>query len=108
MDIMVTFEWDPPSGNGPGVVVDNYIITIIPEPVSHNISNNVSSTLDQWSVILDYNVIYTATIVAQNCAEESESVLLSNIKYGRKIPLHYILLHIQYSVHTNTNAMCRL
>ena len=81
MNITVSFEWDPPPGSGPEVIVDNYTITIIPEPVSHNISNTAYST--ELSVILNYNVIYTATVAAQNCAGESESVVLSNIEYGK-------------------------
>ncbi len=75
------FEWNPPAGNGPEAVVDNYTITILPNPISHPISNVVYST--SWNVTLDYNVIYDATITAQNCAGESEPVVLTNIEYGK-------------------------
>ncbi len=75
------FEWDSPLGSGPEAVVDNYTISILPMPVSHPISNVVYST--SWNVTLDYNVIYNATITSQNCAGESEPVVLTNIRYGK-------------------------
>ncbi len=74
------FDWNPPIGSGPEAVVENYIISIRPMPVSYPISNVVNST--SWNVTLDYNVIYNATITAQNCAGESEPVIITNIQYG--------------------------
>ncbi len=74
------FEWDPPPGSGPEAIVDNYTITITPAPVSHPISNAVASSLN---VTLDYNVIYTATVTAVNCAGDSDILVLSAIEYGK-------------------------
>ena len=81
MDTTVKFEWDPPPGSGPEAIVDNYTITITPAPVSHPISNVV--TTSPWNVTLDYNVIYTATIAAVNCAGDSDILVLSTIEYGK-------------------------
>ncbi len=77
MDIEVVFVWDPQTGVA---VVDNYTISVLPTSISHPISNLVYST--SWNVTLDYNVIYNATITAQNCAGESEPFVLTNIQYG--------------------------
>ena len=81
MNIIVLLDWDPPTGSATEAVVDNYTISILPMPVSHPISNVVYST--SWNVTLDYNVIYNATITSQNCAGESEPVVLSIIQYGK-------------------------
>ncbi len=81
IDNTVTFEWDPPPGIGPEAIVDNYTISIIPKPLSHPIlSVGLSSP---WNVTLDYNVNYRATIVAVNCAGESDSLGLNIIEYGK-------------------------
>ncbi len=80
IDTTVMFEWDPPNGSGPEAVVENYIISILPMPDSHPISNVVNTT--SWNVTLDYNVVYNATITAQNCAGKSEINVLTNIQYG--------------------------
>ncbi len=74
------FEWDPPLGIGPEAIVDNYTITITPEPVSHPISNEVLAS--PWNVTLNYNVIYTATITAVNCNGDSDILTLFSIEYS--------------------------
>ena len=79
-NITVTFEWDPPQGSGPEVVVDYYRIAISPAPLSHPSINSVNSSA--WNVTLDYNTPYTANITAVNCAGESSSYSLENIEYG--------------------------
>ncbi len=81
MDINVMFEWDPPPGSGPEAIVDNYTITITPAPVSHPISNVIVAP--PLNVTLDYNVIYTATVTAVNCAGDSDILVLSSIEYGK-------------------------
>ena len=81
MDNTVMFEWDPPPGSGPEAIVDNYTITITPAPVSHPISNVVITS--PWNVTINYNVIYTATISAVNCAGDSPSLTLSAIEYSK-------------------------
>ena len=75
------FEWDSPAGSGPEAIVDNYTITVNPMPVSHPISNVVIST--PWNVTLSYNVIYTATIRAVNCAGESNTSTLPGVEFGK-------------------------
>ncbi len=77
------FEWDSPGGSGPEAIVDNYTITVNPTPVSRPISNVVLSS--PWNVTLSYNVIYTTTITAVNCAGESNTFTLQGIEYGKKI-----------------------
>ena len=53
-----------------------------PRPLSHPISNLV--LLPPWNVTLDYNVIYIASIIAVNCAGESEAAELPEyIEYGK-------------------------
>ena len=80
-DATVTFTWDPPPGSGPEAIVDSYTITITPMPVSHPITNVVTSS--PWNVTLDYNETYTATIIAVNCAGESSPFILPNIEYSK-------------------------
>ncbi len=80
MDSTVMFEWDPPPGNGPEAIVDNYTIIISPAPISHPASNVVRAS--PWNVTLDYNVMYTATIIAMNCAGGSDVLILSGIEYS--------------------------
>ena len=94
----VTFDWDPQQGVGPEVIVDYYKIIISPTPLSHTRINLVESS--PWNVTLGYNTMYTANIIATNCAGESGSLLLSGINYGNtlfcsiKINGISILLHI--------------
>ncbi len=75
------FEWDLPPGSGPEAIVDNYTITITPAPVSHPVSNVVKAS--PWNVTLNYNVIYTATITAVNCAGDSFSYKSRDILYSK-------------------------
>ncbi len=77
----VTFDWDPPSGSGPEGVVDNYTILIMPKPISSPQSNVVTAA--PWNVTLNYNIEYSATISATNCAGASESFSLQNIEYSK-------------------------
>ena len=82
-NITVIFEWDPPQGLGPEVVVDYYRITISPAPLSHPSINSVNSSV--WNVTLNYNTPYTANATAVNCAGESTSVALEDIEFGNFI-----------------------
>ena len=90
----VMFEWDSPGGSGPEAIVDNYTITVNPMPVSHPISNVVLSS--PWNVTLSYNVIYTATITAVNCAGQSNTVTSSGIEYGKLKLLCTIMQQLTY------------
>lgn len=77
-DSTATFEWDPPQGRGPEVVVDYYMISITPGPLSHNIVDSLI-----WNVSLHYNTAYIVNITAINCAGESETSVLTGIEYGK-------------------------
>ena len=79
-NITVMFEWDGPQGSGPEAIVDDYIITITPSPLSPSAITVVGNSPS--NVTLRFNVIYIATITAVNCAGESPSYQLQNIEYG--------------------------
>lgn len=76
LDATVTLTWDPPQVSGP---VDYYRITVMPRPLSHPISNRISSP--PWNVTLDYNVFYTVNVSAMNCAGESATSAF-DFEYG--------------------------
>ncbi len=82
MDTTVLFEREQLTGIGPEAIVDSYIIEIMPLSISHPISNIINSTA--FNVTLNYNVVYTATIIAVNCAGESNSFELTDIEYGKQ------------------------
>lgn len=79
----ITFEWNPPPGNGVQTVVDKYVFAIYPQLLSSTTSNFVYST--NLTVTQEYNVDYTATLIAVNCAGESDPVTLSNVKFSKLI-----------------------
>ena len=88
-NVTVTFVWDPPQGMGPEVIVDYYLVSISPRPLSHPIVNRVYSS--PWNVTVDYNTVYTANITAVNCVGQSANVSsLQHIRYLGK-PDSYIL-----------------
>lgn len=68
-DFTVQFDWDEPIGSGAATVVDNHIITISPTPLN---SPGISIVPGLSLVaVLDYNVDYTVSIYAENCAGSS-------------------------------------
>ena len=78
-DIGVQFEWDPPQGSSLEVV-DYYSVTITTRLTStSSLKYTVYSTT--LRVILDYNVKYTVSVAAVNCAGESSPVL-KDIEFG--------------------------
>ena len=79
----VTLEWDLPQGSGAEAIVDFYNISITPRPLSHPKWNAVYSA--PWNVTLSYNVEYTVTITAVNCAGESNTVVLPNVEYSKSL-----------------------
>lgn len=82
-DLTITFEWDSPRGDGPEVIIDRYIITITPRPLSSYEVSILPGSYLIWNVTLDYNTSYTATITAENCAGQSETLVHpSTIEYG--------------------------
>ena len=86
-NLTVIFLWDEPQGSGPQIIVDNYIITISPSPLSPSYSNILPNVPLALNVTLSYNVLYTmATITASNCAGESETLEYPNtFRYGTKL-----------------------
>ena len=80
LNYTISLQWNPPEGSGPAAVVDKYILSLTPKSVSHPIFNEIYSTI--WSVTLNYNTVYTATITAVNCAGESKTLVLPDIQYS--------------------------
>ena len=83
LNTTVAFEWDPPQGSGPERVVNNYTISITPRPVSHPIVSVVTSRF--LNVTLNYNVEYTATVIAENCAGISSETVIRDIEYCKQV-----------------------
>ncbi len=75
----VGLQWNRLDGNGPEAIVNHFIVSIRPMSFSHPIDNFVFTTL---IVLLEYNVRYNASVIAFNCAGESEPVYITNIEYG--------------------------
>ena len=73
-NIIITFSWDPPQGSGVTTIVDDYIISISPKPLSHPITNILNST--SINVTLEYNEEYTVLLEAVNCAGKSDAIFL--------------------------------
>ena len=78
-NINVTFEWDLPQGGGPEVVIDYYLLSVFPRPLSQPITANISRSLLSWEVTVEYTVIYSANITAINCAGGSETAILPTV-----------------------------
>ncbi len=79
-NIRVFFEWEPPLGIGPGYFIQGYNVSIVTE--SSYISYNFTYAITNLNVTLNYNVEYTASVVAINCAGESLPLILSDILFG--------------------------
>ena len=81
MNTTLVFEWDPPQGSGPETIVDNYIISIFPLPLSHPSLNMVLTP--PWNVTLSHNVAYNITIAAVNCAGVSNRFIFDETEYSK-------------------------
>ena len=77
--VFVNTEWDLPQGSGPEDVMDSYNITITTIPISEPISNLTQFT--EFSLSVNYNVEYTITLFAMNCAGESSPTTI-NLEFG--------------------------
>ena len=75
-NVTVTFQWEPPQGGGPQAVVDYYLLSVFPQPLSQPIIGNISGTLISWDVTMQYNTRYSANVTAVNCAGNSETAVL--------------------------------
>ena len=69
-EAIVSAEWDPPADNG-GRNELNYTVNISP---STQLPSNMVVTSTNVNVTADYNVNYTLSIVATNCAGNSATV----------------------------------
>ena len=61
------------------MVVDYYLLSVFPTPLSQPTTANVSGTLLSWDVTVEYNRNYSANITAVNCAGDSETALLPTV-----------------------------
>lgn len=80
MDTTITLEWDLPQGSGPETIVDSYIISISPSPLSHPAVNWI--LFSPWNVTLAHNITYSINISAVNCVGESATFVLPNLEYS--------------------------
>ena len=78
-NVFVNTEWDLPQGSGPEDVLNSYNITITTIPISDPISNLTQFT--EFSLSANYNVEYTITLFAMNCAGESSPTTI-NFEFG--------------------------
>jgi hypothetical protein len=82
LNTTVTFTWDPPPGTGVKTILDNYVLSVVPQSLSHPASNFVYS--DIINVTLKYNLEYTATLIAVNCAGNSNPpAILTNLEFSK-------------------------
>ena len=82
MESTVTIEWNqPPRNLSPAAVVDEYIISFLPAPVSHPTMNVLSSP--PFNVTLSHNTLYGINLTAVNCAGESETFVSSGMQISK-------------------------
>ena len=80
-NITITFEWDPPQGSGPEVIVDSYEISVTPSPLSYSTPVTINSTT--WNTTLNFNIAYVATIISINCAGAGKPLSLQSIEFSK-------------------------
>lgn len=82
LNTTLTFEWDPFQGSGPESVVDHFVLSISPQPLSSLVMNVVPSP--PWNVTISYNTVYNVNITAVNCAGDGRTITaLNEIKYSK-------------------------
>ena len=86
-DTTITFSWYPPQGDGVETVVDDYLLSIVPTPLSHSTLTVVLTT--SINVTLRYNTQYMVTLRARNCAGESSVVAFSTLFSKLAVFDHY-------------------
>ena len=78
----VTIEWNPPPRNSsPAAVVDSYIISFLPAPISHSTKNVLLALL--FNVSLAHNTFYDINVTAVNCAGESQALVSSGLRISK-------------------------
>ena len=94
-NVTITFQWEPPQGGGPQTVVDYYLLSVYPQPLSQPIIANISRTLNSWNVTMQYNTRYSADITAVNCAGSSEATDLPiDVEFSKLI----VYIENQYNI----------
>ena len=70
---MVTIQWDSPQASG-AAAVDNYTVSVTPMPLSGDpiLTVRMDTMIE---LILNYNVQYTVSVMATNCAGSSDPSL---------------------------------
>ena len=79
----LTFSWDPPQGSGPEAVVEYYVVSFSPAPVSHSVANMVQSS--PWNVTLAHNIVYRINVTAVNCAGESDILVTADTEISKEV-----------------------
>ena len=103
----LVFKWDPPQGSGPAAIVDNYIVSIFPRPLSHPTLNNMIG-FPPWNVTLSHNTAYNISITAINCAGASYAFTFDEIEYSKmKFYLAIVLSNYLFSKLWRTNSSCQ-
>ena len=74
-EAVIYLEWDLPLGRGPEAIVDNYTISISPNPPYESAINFISS--NSWNVTLLHNIEYSLNLTAINCVGESGPSMLT-------------------------------
>ena len=69
-----------PGGSGPEAIVDNYTISVSPQPPYQPTVNRVRSS--PWNVTLTHNVEYAINITAINCVGRSQTTSLHTVEFG--------------------------
>ena len=88
MNTTLVFIWDPLQGSGPETIVDNYVISIFPLPLTYPILNMVLTP--PWNVTLSHNVAYNITIAAVNCAGVSTSFIFDETEYSESYCVEFL------------------
>lgn len=109
-DTSIDLAWDAPEGDGAESLVDHYILSISPPPLSAPMETVVPAS--PWSTVLISSIeVYTASVTAVNCNGNSAALTL-NINLSKCMlwmgcwAIGYILLR-SYSADTNSTSSRR-
>ena len=69
---------------GPDTVVDFYIVSISPAPLSHPVVNTINTA--SLAVTVEYNTVYSVNVTSVNCAGMSEMLISPrSIEYSESL-----------------------
>ena len=84
MESIITLTWNlPPEDGGPAAVVDNYTLSIFSTSMLLPTTTISGVPFPPVNVTLSHNIMYNITIIATNCAGESELAYLANTHIGK-------------------------